>query len=58
MINISEKKLPCGEGYLYTLEITTPQQLEFNTVQYFIQLLKQELTRRGIKYDTQNNYLP
>ena len=58
MINISEEKLPCGEGYLYTLEITTLQQLEFNTVQYFIQLLKQELTRKGIKYDTQNNYLP
>lgn len=35
MINIKEQELPNGKGYLYTLEITTPDKLEFDTVKYF-----------------------
>ena len=50
MINIKEQKLPNGEGYLYSVEITTPDKLEFDTVKYFIQLLKQELERRQLSW--------
>ena len=50
-MTIKEKIIPDYEntGHLYSIEVSTDSKEEFDTIKYFIQLMKAEIDRRNRK---------